>query len=161
MGVPSAAQVAIALGRLGEVSPGVEAALLTACGDPYFEVRAEAARTAARLADRLIDCDAMVAALIDRLSDRWLEVASAAAHALGRVGHAHDALPALLALQDARLWRLRAAASRCSRACRSRRSRWRPRPPAATSAGWRPGRPLGPRQRIFHGIGPRKAHRVL
>jgi len=99
-----------ALGRLGEVSPRVEAALLTACGDPYFEVRAEAARTAARLADRLIDCDAMVAALIDRLSDRWLEVASAAAHALGRVGHAHDALPALLALQDARLWRLRAAA---------------------------------------------------
>jgi UDP-N-acetylglucosamine--N-acetylmuramyl-(pentapeptide) pyrophosphoryl-undecaprenol N-acetylglucosamine transferase len=102
--------IVTALGRLGEVSPEVQAALLTACGDPYFEVRAEAARTAARLAARLTDCDAMVVALSGLLSDRWLEVASAAAQALGQVGHAHDALPALLALQDARLWRLRAAA---------------------------------------------------
>jgi len=99
-----------ALGRLGEVSPEVQAALLTACGDPYFEVRAEAARSAVRLASRLTDCDGMVVALGGLLSDRWLEVASAAAQALGQVGHAHDALPALLALQDARLWRLRAAA---------------------------------------------------
>jgi HEAT repeat protein len=52
----------------------------------------------------------MVVALSGLLSDRWLEVASEAAQALGKVGHAHDALPALLALQDARLWRLRAAA---------------------------------------------------
>jgi len=102
--------IVTALGRLGEVSPEVQAALLTACGDPYFEVRAEAARTAARLAARLTDCDATVVALSGLLSDRWLEVASAAAQALGEVGHAHDALPALLALQDARLWRLRAAA---------------------------------------------------
>lgn len=102
--------IVTALGRLGEVSPEVQAALLTACGDPYFEVRAEAARTAARLAARLTDCDATVVALSGLLSDRWLEVASAAAQALGQVGHAHDALPALLALQDARLWRLRAAA---------------------------------------------------
>ncbi len=99
-----------ALGRLGEASPEVQAALLTACADPYFEVRAEAARTAARLAGRLTDCDAMVVALGGLLSDRWLEVASAAAQALGKVGHAHDALPALLSLQDARFWRLRAAA---------------------------------------------------
>ncbi len=102
--------IVTALGRLGEVSPEVQAALLTACGDPYFEVRAEAARTAARLAARLTDCDATVVALSGLLSDRWLEVASEAAQALGQVGHAHDALPALLALQDARLWRLRAAA---------------------------------------------------
>jgi UDP-N-acetylglucosamine--N-acetylmuramyl-(pentapeptide) pyrophosphoryl-undecaprenol N-acetylglucosamine transferase len=102
--------IVTALGRLGEVSSEVQAALLTACEDPYFEVRAEAARTAASLAARLTDCDAMVVALSGLLSDRWLEVASAAAQALGKVGHAHDALPALLALQDARLWRLRAAA---------------------------------------------------
>ena len=99
-----------ALGRLGDVTPGVQAALVTACTDPYFEVRAEAARTAARLAPRLIDRDAMVVALSGLLSDRWLEVAAAAAQALGQVGHAYDALPALLGLQDARLWRLRAAA---------------------------------------------------
>ena len=102
--------IVTALGRLGEVSPEVQAALLTACEDPYFEVRAEAARTAARLAGQLTDCDAMVVALSRLLSDRWLEVASAAAQALGKVGHAYDALPALLSLQDARLWRLRAAA---------------------------------------------------
>ncbi len=102
--------IVTALGRLGEVSPEVQAALLAACGDPYFEVRAEAARTAARLASQLTDCDAMVVALRGLLSDRWLEVACAAAQALGKVGHANDALPALLALEDARLWRLRAAA---------------------------------------------------
>jgi UDP-N-acetylglucosamine--N-acetylmuramyl-(pentapeptide) pyrophosphoryl-undecaprenol N-acetylglucosamine transferase len=99
-----------ALGRLGESSPEIEAALLAAFDDPYFEVRAEAARTAALLADRLSDRGAMVAGLGRLLSDRWLEVAGAAAQALGKVGHAHDALPALLSLQNARLWRLRAAA---------------------------------------------------
>ena len=55
--------IVTALGRLGEVSPEVQAALLTACDDPYFEVRAEAARTAATLAGQLTDCDAMVVAL--------------------------------------------------------------------------------------------------
>ena len=99
-----------ALGRLGEVSPEIEAALLAALEDPYFEVRAEAARTAALLADRLSDRSGMVAGLRRLLPDRWLEVAAAAAHALGKVGQAHDALPALLALRDARFWRLRAAA---------------------------------------------------
>jgi UDP-N-acetylglucosamine--N-acetylmuramyl-(pentapeptide) pyrophosphoryl-undecaprenol N-acetylglucosamine transferase len=102
--------VMTALGRMGTVSPEVQEALLAAFDDPYFEVRAEAARTAARLAAQLSDRAATVAALRRLLSDRWLEVASAAAQALGRVGHAEDALPALLSLKDARLWRLRAAA---------------------------------------------------
>jgi UDP-N-acetylglucosamine--N-acetylmuramyl-(pentapeptide) pyrophosphoryl-undecaprenol N-acetylglucosamine transferase len=99
-----------ALGRLGEVTPEVEAALRGGFTDPYFEVRAEAARTAAQLADRLTDRGDLAAGLERLLSDRWLEVASAAAQALGKVGHSHDALPALLALQAARFWRLRAAA---------------------------------------------------
>ncbi len=99
-----------ALGRLGEVTPGVEAALLDGLTDPYFEVRAEAARTAMLLADRLTDRSALVRGLQCLLSDRWLEVAAVAAQALGKVGHAHDALPALLALQNARYWWLRAAA---------------------------------------------------
>jgi UDP-N-acetylglucosamine--N-acetylmuramyl-(pentapeptide) pyrophosphoryl-undecaprenol N-acetylglucosamine transferase len=99
-----------ALGRMGEASPEIEAAILSAFDDPYYEVRAEAARTAALLADRLSGRSDMVAGLRRLLSDRWLEVAAAAAHALGKVGQAHDALPALLALQDARWWRLRAAA---------------------------------------------------
>jgi len=99
-----------AFGRLGVGSPEIAKALLSAFDDPYFEVRAEAARTAALLADRLPDRSDMVAGLRRLLSDRWLEVAGAAAQALGKVGYAHDALPALLSLQDARLWRLRAAA---------------------------------------------------
>jgi UDP-N-acetylglucosamine--N-acetylmuramyl-(pentapeptide) pyrophosphoryl-undecaprenol N-acetylglucosamine transferase len=102
--------IVTALGRLGTVSPDVQDALLAALDDPYFEVRAEAARTSARLAAKLIDRAGTVAGLRRLLSDRWLEVASAAAQALGKVGHAGDALPALLALQDARFWRVRAAA---------------------------------------------------
>jgi len=99
-----------ALGRLGEVTPEVEAALVAAMSDPYYEVRAESARVVAQLANQLCDRPRVVAALARLLSDRWLEVAGAAAQALGKVGGEHDALPALMALKDARLWRLRAAA---------------------------------------------------
>jgi UDP-N-acetylglucosamine--N-acetylmuramyl-(pentapeptide) pyrophosphoryl-undecaprenol N-acetylglucosamine transferase len=99
-----------ALGRLGVVTPEVETALLAGFDDPYFEVRAEAARTSALLAGGLSDRAGLIAGLRRLLADRWLEVAAAAAQALGKVGRSDDALPALLALQDARFWRLRAAA---------------------------------------------------
>jgi UDP-N-acetylglucosamine--N-acetylmuramyl-(pentapeptide) pyrophosphoryl-undecaprenol N-acetylglucosamine transferase len=99
-----------ALARLGESSPEIESAIVSAFDDPYFEVRAEAARTSAALAGRLVAPDRIVSGLKRLLADRWLEVAAAAAHALGRVGGAGDALPALLALKDARFWRVRAAA---------------------------------------------------
>jgi UDP-N-acetylglucosamine--N-acetylmuramyl-(pentapeptide) pyrophosphoryl-undecaprenol N-acetylglucosamine transferase len=102
--------VLTAIGRLGVVTPDVERALLAAFRDPYYEARAEAVRTASRLADRLIDRAAIVEGLRGLLADRWLEVASAAAEALGKIGGAHDALPALLALKDARYWIVRAAA---------------------------------------------------
>ena len=98
------------LARFGVSSPEVEAAIVEAFGDPYFEVRAEAARTAAILADQLSDRCAIVRGLIGLLHDRWLEVAAAAALALGKIGGPTDALPALLALRGARFWRLRAAA---------------------------------------------------
>jgi len=58
----------------------------------------------------LSDRAGLIAGLRRLLADRWLEVAAAAAQALGKVGRSDDALPALLALQDARFWRLRAAA---------------------------------------------------
>ena len=74
-------------------------------------MRAEAARTAARLAGAARPTAAAwstgCSACSPTAGSRWR---AAAAQALGKVGHAHDALPALLALQDARLWRLRAAA---------------------------------------------------
>jgi UDP-N-acetylglucosamine--N-acetylmuramyl-(pentapeptide) pyrophosphoryl-undecaprenol N-acetylglucosamine transferase len=99
-----------ALGRIGESSPEIEAALLAAFDDPYYEVRAAAARVSARLSPFLNDRAAIVAGLRRLLSDRWLEVAGSAAQALGKVGSAYDALPALVGLKDARFWRLRAAA---------------------------------------------------
>jgi UDP-N-acetylglucosamine--N-acetylmuramyl-(pentapeptide) pyrophosphoryl-undecaprenol N-acetylglucosamine transferase len=101
-----------ALGRLGVVDAGVEAALLAGFADPYWEVRSEAARTAARFAGRLARRDDVVAALVGGLSDRNLEAAAAAAEALGAIGGEADALPALLRLSDYRFWKVRAAALR-------------------------------------------------
>ncbi len=99
-----------AFGRVGDPSPEVESALLAAFDDPYYEVRAEAARVSARLSAGFRNRDALVAGLKRLLPDRWLEVAAAAARALGEVGSERDALPALLALKDARFWHVRAAA---------------------------------------------------
>jgi UDP-N-acetylglucosamine--N-acetylmuramyl-(pentapeptide) pyrophosphoryl-undecaprenol N-acetylglucosamine transferase len=99
-----------AVGRLGVVTPEVEAVLLDGFHDPYFEVRAEAARTASRLADRLLAPRSIVEGLRGLLADRWLEVAASGAQALGRIGTSEDALPALLAMKDAQYWMVRAAA---------------------------------------------------
>lgn len=101
-----------ALARLDVVDTGVEAVLLAGFSDPYWEARAEAARTAGRFAGRLSRKDEVVATLVKGLSDRNLEAASAAAEALGAIGGEADALPALLALADYRFWKVRAAALR-------------------------------------------------
>lgn len=102
----------VALARLGVVDAGVEAALLAGLSDPYWEVRAEAARAAARLGGRLERRAEVVAALVKGLADRNLEAAAAAAEALGALGGEADALPALLALANHRFWKVRAAALR-------------------------------------------------
>ena len=99
-----------ALARLDAVTPEVEAALLEALADPYYEVRAEAARVAAHFGDRLASKDRLVAGILGLLHDRTIEVASAAAEAVGQMGGADDALPALLAMSHARFWKVRAAA---------------------------------------------------
>ncbi|MCL4806348.1 MAG: glycosyltransferase [Thermoanaerobaculia bacterium] len=99
-----------ALARLGVVDEGVEEALLAGLADPYWEVRAEAARTAARFAGLLERRDEVVAALVTGLADPNLEATAAAAEALGVLGGEKDALPALLALSDYRFWKVRAAA---------------------------------------------------
>jgi len=44
--------------------------------------------------------------------DRNIDVSTAAAEALGKLGGEYDALPALLGLWDIRLWRMRAAVLR-------------------------------------------------
>jgi UDP-N-acetylglucosamine--N-acetylmuramyl-(pentapeptide) pyrophosphoryl-undecaprenol N-acetylglucosamine transferase len=101
-----------ALVRLGQLTPEVEEAILLSFTDPYYEVRAEGARAAAQLGPGLSRLSEIVALLIKQLCDRNLEAAGAAAIALGEVGGAEDALPALLALNQYKYWKLRAAALR-------------------------------------------------
>jgi len=107
-----------AIARLGVVTPEVERVLEAAFSDPYYEVRCEVARTAVAL-DGALDEAArrrLTSALIGLLSDRWIEVAAAAAEALGTVGGERDALPALVQLQGYRYWVVRAAGLRGLRA---------------------------------------------
>jgi UDP-N-acetylglucosamine--N-acetylmuramyl-(pentapeptide) pyrophosphoryl-undecaprenol N-acetylglucosamine transferase len=104
--------VVAAFARMGVVTPGVEAAIVASFADPYFEVRAEAARTAQTLASRLHDRRSMVGHLRGLLQDRWVEVAEAAAEAIGHVGGGDDGLPALLELSETRFWKVRAGALR-------------------------------------------------
>jgi UDP-N-acetylglucosamine--N-acetylmuramyl-(pentapeptide) pyrophosphoryl-undecaprenol N-acetylglucosamine transferase len=104
--------IIIAIVRLNELSPDVEKALLVGLLDPYYEVRAEAARAAAYFGDRLSSPDHFISALLRLLTDPIIDVSVAAAEALGQLGGEHNALPALLGLWDARLWKLRAAVLR-------------------------------------------------
>ena len=103
-----------AIARLGVMPSEVEDVLMAALTDPYYEARAEAARTIATLEGTLSDParTRLTAGLIARLHDPWLEVAATAAEALGRAGGSNDALPALLALQRYRYWMVRAAGLR-------------------------------------------------
>lgn len=104
--------ILIAFARIGVVTPEVEAAIVSSFRDPYFEARAEAARSAQALAPKLIDRAAVVQGLRGLLHDRWIEVAEAAAEAIGHAGGREDGLPALLEMSDERFWKVRAGALR-------------------------------------------------
>jgi len=103
-----------AIARIGAVTPDVEAVLLAALDDPYYEARAEAARVITALDRDLSEQGRtrLIEGLVRLLGDRWLEVAAAAAEALGHVGGEGDARPALLALRDSKYWLVRAAGLR-------------------------------------------------
>jgi UDP-N-acetylglucosamine--N-acetylmuramyl-(pentapeptide) pyrophosphoryl-undecaprenol N-acetylglucosamine transferase len=98
--------------RLNEFSPGVEKALLTGLEDPYYEVRAEAARASAAFGPRLLSPDKFIRALLLQLTDPTIDVCTAAAEALGNIGGEEDAFPALLSMWDTRFWKVRAAVLR-------------------------------------------------
>ena len=102
------------IARIGEVTPEVEDLLAAALADPYYEARAEACRTITALDRHLSDDgrERLIAGLNALLADRWLEVAAAAAEALGHVGGETDARPALLALVGHKYWLVRAAGLR-------------------------------------------------
>jgi UDP-N-acetylglucosamine--N-acetylmuramyl-(pentapeptide) pyrophosphoryl-undecaprenol N-acetylglucosamine transferase len=102
----------VSLVRLNELAPGVEKALLLGIQDPYYEVRAEAARAAAFFGARLSSPDSFISGLLRLLTDPTIDVTVAAAEALGELGGERDVLPALLGLWDSRLWKIRAAVLR-------------------------------------------------
>jgi UDP-N-acetylglucosamine--N-acetylmuramyl-(pentapeptide) pyrophosphoryl-undecaprenol N-acetylglucosamine transferase len=101
--------VIIALVRMNELTPEIEETLLLGMQDPYYEVRAEAAHAAAFFSERLSSPKRFMSALLKMLEDGNIDVSTAAAEALGKLGGENDALPALLGLWDSRLWRMRAA----------------------------------------------------
>jgi UDP-N-acetylglucosamine--N-acetylmuramyl-(pentapeptide) pyrophosphoryl-undecaprenol N-acetylglucosamine transferase len=103
-----------AIARIDIVTPEVEDVLAAALADPYYEARAEACRAITALDRQLSDAGRtrLIAGLVGLLRDRWLEVAAAAAEALGHVGGEAEALPALLALKDHQFWTVRAAGLR-------------------------------------------------
>jgi UDP-N-acetylglucosamine--N-acetylmuramyl-(pentapeptide) pyrophosphoryl-undecaprenol N-acetylglucosamine transferase len=104
--------IVIALTRLNTLTPEVESALLAGFRDPYYEVRAECAKAAYHFNERIAAREAFIAELMSVLRESNLDVSTAAAEALGRLGGEHDALPALLDLRDTKYWRLRTAALR-------------------------------------------------
>ncbi|MEJ2111705.1 MAG: glycosyltransferase, partial [Acidobacteriota bacterium] len=101
-----------ALMRLDLLSPQIEKALQAGLTDPYYEVRAQAAHAVAHFGPRLQSIDALVPELKKLLSDPNIDVVLAAAEALGSTGGEKDALPALLGMWDARLWKVRSAVLR-------------------------------------------------
>jgi UDP-N-acetylglucosamine--N-acetylmuramyl-(pentapeptide) pyrophosphoryl-undecaprenol N-acetylglucosamine transferase len=104
--------VVTALVRINELSAEVEKALLAGLGDPYYEVRAEAACAVAFFGGGLSSPKQFISSLLKLLTDPKIDVSVAAAEALGKIGGEFDALPALLGLWDARFWRVRAAVLR-------------------------------------------------
>jgi UDP-N-acetylglucosamine--N-acetylmuramyl-(pentapeptide) pyrophosphoryl-undecaprenol N-acetylglucosamine transferase len=102
--------IVITLVRLDTLTPEVESAFLDGFSDPYYEVRTECAKAAAHFNERIAARDIFIAELMKILNESNLDVSTAAAEALGRLGGEHNALPALLNLRDTKYWRLRAAA---------------------------------------------------
>ncbi|MCL2878128.1 MAG: glycosyltransferase, partial [Acidobacteria bacterium] len=96
--------------RLNTLTPEVENALLAGFSDPYYEVRAECAKAASHFSERIAVREAFIAEMMNVLYESNLDVSTAAAEALGRLGEEHDALPALMGLCGTKYWRLRAAA---------------------------------------------------
>jgi UDP-N-acetylglucosamine--N-acetylmuramyl-(pentapeptide) pyrophosphoryl-undecaprenol N-acetylglucosamine transferase len=95
---------------LDHFDPEVESHLLFALADNYFEVRAQACRTAAYFGGFLKGSQAWLDALRDRLFDPCFEVVCEAAKAVGEVGKDLRAASALLALKESHYWQVRNAA---------------------------------------------------
>jgi UDP-N-acetylglucosamine--N-acetylmuramyl-(pentapeptide) pyrophosphoryl-undecaprenol N-acetylglucosamine transferase len=99
-----------ALMVMDRFDPEVEAHLLNAMEDPYFEVRARACCAVAHFGDLLAGKEPCVQRLLAHLSDVCFEVVIEAAKALGEVGTDRKAAMALLAMNESHYWQVRNAA---------------------------------------------------
>ena len=99
-----------ALQVLDQFDIDVEKHLLAAMEDPYFEVRAQACRTAAHFARFLAGKDACINRILECLEDQCFEVVVEAAKALGELGTDWEAAKALLSMNESYYWQVRNAA---------------------------------------------------
>lgn len=99
-----------ALRVLDHFDPDVQKHLLAAMEDPYFEVRAQACRTAAHFGRYLAGRDACINRVLECLDDECFEVVIEAAKALGEVGTDWKAARALLSMNESNYWQVRNAA---------------------------------------------------
>ncbi|PIU31024.1 MAG: hypothetical protein COT06_10395 [Syntrophobacteraceae bacterium CG07_land_8_20_14_0_80_61_8] len=96
-----------ALRILNRLDSEVEAALLKAISDPYYEVRAQVCRAVAHFGPTLAGKRVWHEALRHCLGDRSFEVVVAAARALGEIGVDGRTLEALLELREHHQWQVR------------------------------------------------------
>jgi UDP-N-acetylglucosamine--N-acetylmuramyl-(pentapeptide) pyrophosphoryl-undecaprenol N-acetylglucosamine transferase len=88
----------------------VQKHLLEAMEDPYFEVRAQACRTAAHFGTFLAGKEPCVNRVLECLEDKCFEVVIEAAKALGEVGTDSRAAKTLLSMNESHYWQVRNAA---------------------------------------------------
>jgi UDP-N-acetylglucosamine--N-acetylmuramyl-(pentapeptide) pyrophosphoryl-undecaprenol N-acetylglucosamine transferase len=104
--------IVAALRHLNRWDREVEARVMQALADGYYEVRTQAARTIKHFADRLVERETVCDRLLCLLKDRSFEVVIEAAVALGAVATARQATEALLDLKEHHYWQVRDAALR-------------------------------------------------
>jgi UDP-N-acetylglucosamine--N-acetylmuramyl-(pentapeptide) pyrophosphoryl-undecaprenol N-acetylglucosamine transferase len=102
--------IVAALPHLNRWNREVEAHVIKALADGYYEVRCQAARTIRQFADRLVEREVVCERLLSLLKDRSFEVVIEAALALGAVAGDRRATQALLDLREHHYWQVRDAA---------------------------------------------------
>ncbi len=88
----------------------VEKHLLAALEDPYFEVRAQACRSAAHFGPFVAGKKLWINGIVERLEDDCFEVVVEAARALGEIGTDWEAAEALFSMNESHHWQVRNAA---------------------------------------------------
>ena len=99
-----------ALQVMNHFDSDVEEHLLAALEDPYFEVRAQACRSAAHFGLFAAGKKLWMNGIVERLEDDCFEVVIEAARALGEIGTDWEAAEALFSMNESHYWQVRNAA---------------------------------------------------